>query len=202
VRTFTASPYVFTSLQTAPKYDPGHKIGETTFVLVKCLPGADPRRVARAIQAEVPAVEVLTTQEFMTRSVLFWLVQTGMGLLVLVTATLGVIVGAVVSTQTLFNITQDHLANYATLLAVGFSSRQILGCVLLQGLFLSGGGVILGGAGFLAARILSSQTPVPLEMTPAVFAGLVVVAIAAPLLGSFLSVKPILRIDPSVVFRV
>jgi putative ABC transport system permease protein len=125
-----------------------------------------------------------------------------MGLLVLVTATLGVIVGAVVSTQTLFNITQDHLANYATLLAVGFSSRQIMACVLLQGLFLSGGGVILGGAGFLAASILSSQTPVPLEMTPAVFAGLVVVAIAAPLLGSFLSVKPILRIDPSVVFRV
>jgi putative ABC transport system permease protein len=202
VRTFTASPYIFTSMKTVPKYDASFHHGETTYVLVKCLPGEDPKQVARAIKAEVPDIDALTTYEFMKRSVLFWLVKTGMGLLVIVTATLGVVVSAVVGAQTLYNITQDHLGHYATLLAVGFSRRQIVRCVLLQGLALGGGGMILGSAGFHAASVLSSRTPAPLEMTPAVFAGLVASSVAFSLLGSFLSVKPILRIDPSVVFRV
>lgn len=202
VRTFTASPYVFTSMNTAPKYDKSYHSDETTYVLVKCLPGEDPKRVAQAIKAEVPGVDVLTTREFMLRSVLFWLVKTGMGLLVLVTATLGVVVSAVVATQTLYNITQDHLGNYATLLAVGFSRRQILTCVLLQGLGLSGGGVLLGSFGFYGLSLLSMRTAAPLEMTPAIFAGLIAVAVACSVLGTFLSVKPILRIDPSIVFRV
>ena len=49
-------------------------------MLVKCQPGEDPNQVARAIEAEVPGVEALTTGAFMTRSVLFWLVKTGMGI--------------------------------------------------------------------------------------------------------------------------
>ncbi len=202
VRTFTASPYVFTSMKTATKYDASYKIEETTYVLVKCLPGEDPKRVARAIQAEVPDVEVLTTREFMSRSVIFWLIGTGMGLIVIITAVLGVVVSAFVSAQTLFNITQDHLGNYATLLAVGFSRRQILVCVMLQGLGLSGGGVLLGSAGFYGITILSRGTAAPVEMTSAAFAGLIAVAVCCSLLGSFLSVRSILRLDPSTVFRV
>ncbi len=202
VRTFTASPYIFTSMRTATKYDASYKIEDTTYVLVKCLPGVDPTQVARAIQAEVPGVEVLTTRELMTRSVVFWLIGTGMGLIVIMTAVLGVVVSAVVSTQTLYNITQDHLGNYATLLAVGFSRRQILTCVMLQGLGLSAAGVLLGSSGFCVLSILSGRTAAPVEMTPTLFAGLISIAVCCSLLGSFLSVKSILHLDPSIVFRV
>lgn len=202
VRTFTASPYVFTSMKTASRYDPSYKVEDTTYVLVKCLPGEDPKRVARAIQAEVPGVEVLTTRELMTRSVVFWLIGTGMGLIVIITAVLGVAVSAVVSAQTLFSITQDHLGNYATLLAVGFSRRQVLICVMMQGLGLGGAGVVLGSAGFCAVTALSSRTAAPLEMTPAIAAGLIAVSVFCCLLGSFLSVRSVLRLDPAIVFRV
>ncbi len=201
VRTFTASPIVFTSIPTATKHSRAFHPGETTYVLVKCRPGEDPKQVAQALRAEVPGVEVLTTQEFMTRSAVYWLVETGMGLIVLITATLGVVVGAVVAAQTLFNTTQDNLSNYATLLALGFSRRQILAGVMLQSLALSGGGVILGSAGFWVSSLLSRQTASPLEMTPAVFLGLIAVSVSCSLLGSFVSVKTILGLDPSLVFR-
>jgi putative ABC transport system permease protein len=117
------------------------------------------------------------------------------------TAALAVLVSAVVTSQTLFTITQDHLANYATLLAVGFSRRDLLGCVFAQGLVLSGLGVLLGGAAFHGLSVASARTLLPLEMTPAYFAALIGVSITSCLLGSFLSVKTILRIDPVAVFR-
>jgi putative ABC transport system permease protein len=201
VRTFTASPFVFTAMKTAAKYDKTYKDEDTTFVLVRCEPGADPKHVARRIEAEVPAVEALTTDELMSRTIGYWMGETGMGLIVLLTAALAVLVSAVVTSQTLFTITQDHLSNYATLLAVGFSRRHMLECVFLQGLVLSGLGVLLGGAVFLVLSAASAGTLLPLEMTPAIFAALIGVSVVCCLLGSFLSVKTILRIDPVAVFR-
>lgn len=201
VRTFTASPFVFTSMKTATKYDKAYKADETTFVLVKCRPGADFKQVARSIEGEVPGVEALTTEELMGRSIRYWMVETGMGLIVLLTATLGVIVSAVVTSQTLFTVTRDHLANYATLLAVGFGRRQMLACVLMQGLTLSGLGMAFGSLAFHGLSMVSERTPAPLEMTPVVFSGLIGVAVGSCLLGSFLSVKAIVRIDPVAVFR-
>ncbi len=202
VRTFTASPYVFTSMKNAMTYDSSFHDDDATYVLVRCVPGADPDRVARAIAAQVPGIEALTTRAMMVRSVVFWMVGTGMGLLVLTTAVLGVVVGAVVGGQTLFNITQESLGHYATLLALGFTRRQILACVLWQGMALSALGVLLGGFAFHQLARASASTPAPLEMTATVFAALVAVSVVCSLLGSFLSVRTVLRIDPAVVFRV
>jgi putative ABC transport system permease protein len=201
VRTFTASPFVFTSMKTATKYDKAYRADETTYVLVRGRPGTDVGQLARSIQAAVPSVEALTTRDFIRRSIAYWMVETGMGLTVVLTAVLGVAVSAVVTSQTLFTITHDHLGNYATLLALGFGRRQLLGCLLIQALVLSSGGIALGSLAFVGAGALTARTPVPLETTPAVFAGLVAVSVACCVLGSFLSVKAVLGVDPVSVFR-
>ncbi len=77
VRTFTASPFVFTSLQ-------------------------------QAIAAAIPNVEVLTTKEFSQRTILYWMIETGVGLTAVITAILGMAVSAVVVSQTLHTLTQEH----------------------------------------------------------------------------------------------
>lgn len=201
VRTFTASPFVFTSLKSAPHYDKGFRPDETTYVLVRAAPGIDLTLLAKAIQQEVPSVEALTSAEFSQRSVEYWIIETGIGLTVIITAILGVVVSSVVTSQTLFTITQDNMGNYATLLAVGFSRSKILGYILIQGLVLCTGGVILGSIGYLAASHATARTPLPLEMTPLVFAGLVAVTAGCCLLGSFLSIRSVFYIDPVAVFR-
>lgn len=126
---------------------------------------------------------------------------TGIGVTVVLTAALGALVSAMVGSQTLFGITNDHLANYATLLAVGFSRWQLIACVLVQGLVLTGAGALLGSAAFFVASRASERTPLPLEMTWQVYVAVLGVSTLANLAGAMLSVKAVLRVDPVAVFR-
>lgn len=70
------------------------------------------------------------------RSVKYWMLETGVGITVIITAVLGLLVGVVIMSQTLFAITQDHIANYATLLALGFHQKTLRSIVLTQSLSL------------------------------------------------------------------
>jgi len=202
VRTLTASPFVFTSIASARKYDKRYGPDEITYALVRCSPGYTPEKVRDHLRAELRHVEVLTSREFAVRTMKYWMLETGLGITVVLTAILGVIVSGVVTSQTLFTITQDNLGNYATLLALGFSRLRILGYILLQGIVLCTGGVVLGSIGYLAASYATARTPLPLEMTAEVFVGLVTVNAGCCLLGSFLSIRAVFYIDPVAVFRV
>jgi putative ABC transport system permease protein len=202
VRTLTASPFVFTSLKSAIRYDKRYRPDEITYVLARCAPGQTPEQVRDAIAREVPDVEVLTTGQFARRTMKYWMLETGLGISVVITALLGLAVGAVIISQTLFAITQDHRSNYATLLALGFGRGQLGRVVLVQSLVLGGGGIGLGGAGYFLAARLSMRTPVPLETTPVIFAGIAALALLSCVLASFVSIRSIFRVDPVSVFRV
>jgi putative ABC transport system permease protein len=202
VRTLTASPFVFTSIKSAVRYDKRYRDDEITYVLARCAPGHSPEQVRDAVAREVPHVEVLTTREFAVRTMKYWLLETGLGITVVITAVLGLAVGGVIISQTLFAVTQDHLGNYATLLAVGFGRAQLCAIVVGQSLVLGAGGVALGGLGYLVAARLSAPTPIPLETTPLIFASLAGLALLCCGLASFVSVRALFRLDPVAVFKV
>jgi putative ABC transport system permease protein len=103
--------------------------------------------------------------------------------------------------QTLFAITQDHLPNYATLLALGFRRSSLVAIVLVQSLTLGVCGVIAGSALFFPAVLASARTPIPLETTPLVYASLVAMSLGSCLLASVMSLRSIFKIDPVSVFR-
>jgi putative ABC transport system permease protein len=201
VRTATASPFVFTSLRSAIAYDRRYRDDEITYVLVRCAVGHAPEEVRDALAREVPHVEVVTTRQLAVRTMKYWLLQTGLGITIVLTAILGLVVGAVIISQTLFATTQQNLPHYATLLAIGFGRVQLAAVVLLQSLVLGLSGVGLGTALFFQAMWLSAETPIPLETTAPIFAGLVLAALACCVLASFVSVRSIFRIDPVSVFR-
>lgn len=201
MRTFTTSPIIFTSIEAARKYDKRYASDEITYVLVRCAPGESVEVVRDRLRSQLPHVEVLTSREFALRTMGHWMLETGAGVTVVLTAALGLAVSVVVTSQTLFAVTQEYLANYATLAAVGFGRAQLLACVLIQGLILGGGEIALGSAGFALASRLSAPTNLPLQTTPAIYAGLVALCLAGCLLGAFLSVRTVLRLDPETVFR-
>jgi putative ABC transport system permease protein len=201
VRTFTASPFVFASLKSARRFDQRYRDDEVTYVLAKCAPGHTPEQVRDAVAHEVPNVEVLTRGEFVLRTILYWMLETGVGITVTLTGILGFLVSAVVVSQTLYTITQDHLTNYATLLAVGFSRRKLSGIVFLQSLILGGVSWSLGSLAFHYAAQASAPTAVPLEMTWWVWDGVTAFYFATCVAASFLSLKSVLQLDPAVVFR-
>lgn len=201
VRTITAAPFVFTSIQSALEYDPRYRDDEVTYVIARCQPNTNPEQLRDSIAAAVPSVEVLTTQEFVERTLLYWLLDTGLGLTVIATATLGLIVGTVIISQALYAITNDHLPNYATLLAVGFGRWQLVVVVMVQAVFLGIIGIAVGSAIFGRLSSMSQATPIPIEMTPAVFGGVVAIFLASCLAASFLSLRSIFRLDPVSVFH-
>lgn len=201
VRTFTASPFVFTSINNAIRYDRRYRDDEITYVLVRCQPGTTPDQVADSIRQRTDHVEVLTTDQFVRRTVTHWMLGTGVGITVVLTAILGFLVSAVVISQTLFGLTTDYLVNYTTLLALGFSRTKLLLTIVYQSLVLGGAGIVLGGTAFVAAMRVSARTMIPLETTPAVSTGLVVCALLCSMVGAGLSVKSIWRIDPAQVLR-
>ncbi len=201
VRTLTASPFIFTSIRNAVAYDRRYRSDEITYVLVRCAPGYSPEQVRDALAREVPHVEALTTRQFAIRTMRYWMLETGLGITVVITAVLGLVVGGVLISQNLYALTQEHLPQYATLLAVGFGRAQLAGVVLLQSLVLGMAGTAGGALLYFQAARLSAGTPIPMETTAPIFAGLVLLSLVCCLLASFLSVRSIFRIDPVSVFR-
>ena len=201
VRTFTASPFVFTSVEQAIRYDKRYRDDEITYVLAGCRAGASIMAVQSEMLRQMANVEVLTTHEFCVRSAKYWMLETGVGITVVITAFLGLAVATVITSQTLFAITHDHLPNYATLLALGFSRSTLLAIVLIESVALGAAGVALGSVLFGLACWASARTPIPLETTPLVFAALIAVSFATSLLASIMSFRTVFRVDPITVFR-
>lgn len=202
VRTFTSSPYVFTSVERSRAYDMNYAEDEVTYVLVRCEPGTTAEQLRERIANDLPYVEALTRDEFATRTVIHWMLETGIGITVVITAILGLVIGTVVISQTLYAITKDHLSDYAILRAVGFASSKLVSVVVIQSLLLGVCGVVLGSLAFVYAAHSTSASPVPIETTPAIYLGIVALSLCSCLAASFVSMHSILRIDPVVVFRI
>jgi putative ABC transport system permease protein len=201
VRTFTAAPFVFSSITSALSYDPRYRSDEITYVLARRESGVSAPELRDAIAAEVPSVQVLTSDEFQLKTILYWLLETGIGLTIIMTAVLGIVVGTVIISQTLYAITNDHLPNYATLLAIGFSRKQLVGLVLIQALVLGMIGILVGSAVFGRAAQISQGTPIPIEMTPLVFGGIIAAFLVSCIAAAAFSIRSIFEIDPIQVFR-
>lgn len=201
VRTFTASPFIFTSINSAIAYDRRYRPDEITYVLARCGPGLSPEVVRDRIRAAVPAVDVLTSREFAIRTVKYWMLGTGVGITVVLTAALGLGVGSIIISQTLYALTNDHLRDYGAMLAVGFGRANLAGVVIVQSLILGALGICLGSVLFYYAMQASARTPIPLETNLPVFGSLVAMSLAACVLASLLAVRSIFRIDPVAVFH-
>jgi putative ABC transport system permease protein len=86
---------------------------------------------------------------------------------------------------------------FAVRLAVGASGRDLLGCVLGEGVRLTVAGVALGLAGSLvASRALSSLLFGVEPADPGVFAGVALLLVVVGLIASYLPARRAMRVDP------
>jgi len=106
--------------------------------LIRLKPGADPADFQRRLRASLPGdVDVLTMQEWIAFEKHYWTTSTAIGFIFALGVAMGLIVGIVIVYQILYtNITQ-HLPEYATLIAMGYTNNYFLGLILGQSLFLA-----------------------------------------------------------------
>jgi putative ABC transport system permease protein len=199
IRSFTTTPYVFTDLDRGHAYT-GIPANKVSYLLVRVAPEADIDAVRRDLRASLTDAEVLTTAEFRDRSRSFWLFGTGAGAALFGGALLGFIVGTVIVAQTLYSSTKDHLNEFATLRAIGSSSRYIYTVIIWQAVL----SAIIGFAG--AAGIssivvgMTADSALPVVVTPALTMGLFALTLLMCVGSAMAAIVQIMRIDPTLVF--
>jgi len=197
---FLGSPYVFTTHADAKRFA---NLGpeETTFLLVRVVPGRQVQEVRQALRSRLPDADVWTRAEFSSRSRTYWVMQTGAGGAILTAGLLGFIVGMVIVSQTIYATTMENLEEFATLKAMGALRRYILRLVLLQSLASGLVGYLAGLAASLPA-LAALRGAIPWVHTPWWLpSGMLGVSLLMCSIASVVSIRKALAVEPGRVFR-
>jgi putative ABC transport system permease protein len=199
IRSFTTTPYVFTTLDRARAFT-GTAANKATYFLVRVAPGADVDSVRRRLRANLSDVDVLTAAEFRDRSRSFWLFGTGAGFALFAGALLGMIVGTVIVAQTLYSSTKDHINEFATLRAIGSSGSYIHKVIICQALISAVIGFCLAAAIGLLVVTATADTALPIVMTPTLTLVLFFLTLVMCVVSAVAAILQVMRIDPVMVF--
>ena len=126
---------------------PQHQQGLINIGLVRLRPGADATVVAQTLRNYLSKdIKVLTKQEFIDYERNYWASSTAIGFIFTLGTIMGFIVGTVIVYQILYTEVADHLAEYATLKAIGYTHNYLLFVILQEALILAFLGYIPGFA--------------------------------------------------------
>ena len=200
IRTFTQSPYVFTSLPNARDFV-GASAETAGYVLMSVAPGVDPAAMEAEIERRIPEVEVYQSAAFSKSSSDYWLFTTGAGFSLIISAVLGLVVGIVIVAQTLYASTIDRLPEYATLKAMGAPSSYLYRIIITQ----AGIGAVIGyaaGIAIVVGLVLLSAEASAAPVLPLWLAlGLGGLTLVMCIGAAVLSIRKVMSIDPVGVFR-
>jgi len=199
IRSFTTTPYVFTSLIRARSYMKAPP-SSATYFLVRLAPGVNVERIRSQLVAELSASEVLTSDEFRRRSRSFWLFGTGAGAALFGSALLGVVVGTVIVGQTLYSSTKDHLIEFATLRAMGSSRGYIYTVILCQAVLSAIIGFSIAALVGVGLAHASAGTALPIVVSPALVISLFVLTVTMCAVSAISAIVVVTRVDPVTVF--
>jgi len=181
---------------------PNRPPGVIDLGLVELAPGGDLEAVrAHLERALEDDVLVLTRADFIDREVRYWGSTTPIGFVFGFGAIMGLIVGAVIVYQILFADVSQHLREYATLKAMGYSNRFLSNVVLQEAAALA----VLGYAPGLAItlglyRITADATRLPLELSSG--RAILVLALTLAMCGgaALMALRKVRSADPAEVF--
>ena len=198
---FTTLPILFTKYSTAAGYVPNE--GRLmSFVLAQSSEGLDATSVCQQIEQQTDLM-ALTREQFVWKTIKYFLSSTGIPVNFGITITLGFIVGAAITGQTFYLFTIENLRQFGALKAMGVTNLRLVQMILLQGLLVGGSGYGIGIGLTALFFIGTSQVTVlaGLHITWAAFAGTGAAVFLIITLTSVASMHKVLVLEPAVVFR-
>ena len=199
---FGADGNLITSRETFLKLLPTTPPGSIEIGLIRLKVGADKQSVANVLRKSLPKdVRVLTRQQFIDFEKNYWKNSTSIGFIFTLGAAMGFIVGCVIVYQILYSDVSDHLPEYATLMAMGYSLKDLLGVVAREGLLLAVMGYLpsfIAGQGLYLLVRSSTKLPVAMDSQRAI---LVFSLIVVMCMGSALAaMRRLVDADPAEIF--
>lgn len=198
---FGADGNIITSDSTFLKLFPDNPSNQIAVGLINLKPGADVEQVRSRLVATLPNdIKILTPQEFAQIEIDYWQ-SGGIGFIFGLGVVVGFIVGVVIVYQILYSDVSDHLPEYATLKAMGYSDRYFLGVLMQEALLLAVLGYI---PGFLLAmglfQIAYAATLLPIGMKlPRAILVLILTMVMCTISG-IISMRKLQSADPADIF--
>ena len=164
---FTADGTAIVSDSTFLQIFPERSVDRIEVGLVKVKSNADLERVKSGLIEQLSdGVRVLTVEEFANLEKAYWANSTAIGFIFSLGAAVGFIVGIVIVYQILYTDVSEHLPEYATLKAMGYTDGYLIEVLIQESLLLA----VLGflPSFFIASGLYSlakGATLLPIAMT-------------------------------------
>jgi putative ABC transport system permease protein len=195
-----AGPYVFCSLETA-RARLRMNSDQTMFLLVKCHREEDAQKVVDRLEPYRDKLEAFTSPSFSLHSRLHWLTKTKAGIALGLAAALGLLVGAVVTSQTLYAATAAQLREYAVLRAMGIPRWRMALTVLAQSFWVGVAGVVLAVPTAFLLQQLGDEAGAKILLPWWLVTFSVVLTLAMALLSGLAALRSLRLIEPVNLLR-
>ena len=206
-RDFANDGNLIVSSDSIAHYFPYRKLGDPLGVvdmgLVQCSDGTNVAAVKERLKIKLEGqdVTVETRAEFIEREKKFWASATPIGTIFLIGAIIGFVVGVIICYQILATNISDHIGEFATLKAMGYSNAYFVRLVIAESFYLSLIGFV---PGFLISIILfqliAHITGLIMIMTVWRAMLILVLTVLMCIVSGVLALQKLLSTDPAELF--
>ncbi|MCC5607713.1 ABC transporter permease DevC [Nostoc sp. CHAB 5834] len=170
--------------------------------LIRLKPGANANIVAQELRKYLPnEVNVLTKQEFIDFERNYWANSTAIGFIFTLGTVMGFIVGTVIVYQILYTEVADHLAEYATLKAIGYTQNYLLTVILQEALLLAVLGYLPGIVfAFFMYKSAREATLLPVFMSFDRAVMVLILTMLMCIISGAIAVRKLRSADPADIF--
>ncbi|HIK32283.1 MAG TPA: FtsX-like permease family protein [Oscillatoriales cyanobacterium M59_W2019_021] len=199
---FTADGNAIASDSTFLHLFSERKAEEIEIGLLKLEPSANLQQVQSSLKAELPKdVSVLTIEEFAKIEKQYWANSTAIGFIFSLGTAMGFIVGVVIVYQILYSDVSDHLPEYATLKAMGYTDQYLVNVLIQEALILAVLGFIPSfflGVGLY--HLTQAATLLPIGMTTSRAISVFILTVIMCTASGAIAMRKLQTADPADVF--
>ncbi|MEB3218722.1 MAG: ABC transporter permease DevC [Nostocales cyanobacterium 94392] len=198
---FGADGNIITSDSTFLKLFPERQVNQIEVGLINLSKNADVEKIQSLLKANLPNdVRVLTPQEFAQTEKDYW-ESGGIGFIFGIGVVVGFIVGIVIVYQILYSDVSEHLPEYATLKAMGYSDAYLMVMLMQEALIMSVLGFLPGmllSMGLYQITFAATLLPVVMKVDRAIF--VLVLTIIMCSFSGLVAMRKLQSADPADVF--
>ncbi len=170
--------------------------------LIRLEPGADPAVIKQQLISYLAKdVKILTKQEYTDFEKAYWSSSTPIGFIFTLGTIIGFIVGTVIVYQILYSEVSDHLPEYATLKAMGYTQKYLLLVVFQEAIILAILGYVPGfGFAMFQYAMAKNATLLPIAMTLERATTVLILTIIMCCASGAIAVRKLQAADPADIF--
>ena len=170
--------------------------------VLRLKPGVDHQQVQRDLAAMYgPEITVLTTHELVLREYAFLTKTAPIGFVFTLGTIVGCVIGFAIVYQVLYTDISNHLPQFATLKAMGYTDRYLAGVVVQEALILAGTGFIPGSLlAMCLFGVAKAATMLPMFVTWDRAIEVFVLTFAMCTVSGLLAMRRLKAADPAEIF--